>query len=178
MAWNTLGTTPGNGPGGGAKFLFSGSDVTSTQTFYTPGLLLTGGFDGAPNPSTTGVQNVNLIANVEGFSNNFALGQLWLTNTTLVLEQTPGMLAHNGALFVNDLYLFGNSQLVISNDMTVYFVNSNGWTLADITLLGNAQIHQLNSLVIPEPNVMLMWLCGMLTVWAARRRMRRNTQQV
>ena len=177
LAWNTLGTTPGNGPGGGTKFLFSGSDVTSTQTFYTPGLLLTGGFDGVPSNPTTGVQNVSLISEIAGFSNNFAIGQLWLTNTMLVLEQTPGMLNHNGALFVNDLYLFGDSQLVISNDMTVYFVNSNGWTLADITLLGNAQIHQLNSLVIPEPNVLLMWLCGMITVWAARRRTRRNNQQ-
>jgi hypothetical protein len=24
--------------------------------------------------------------------------------------------------------------------------------------------------VIPEPNVLMMWLCGAFTVWAARRR--------
>ena len=75
---------------------------------------------------------------------------------------------------MNDLYLFGGSHLVISNDMAVYFVNSNAWTLADITLLGNAQIHQLTGLgaelVIPEPNVLLMWVCGGITVWAARKR--------
>ena len=115
--------------------------------------------------------------NIAGFTNNFALGELWLTNTTLVLEQAPGMVDTNGALFVNDLYLFGASHLVISNDMTVYFVNSNSWNLSDITLLGNAQIHQLTGyslLATPEPNVLLMWLCGGLTVWAARRRRARR----
>ena len=178
-AWDTLGVNVGtNTAGGGVKFLFSGSGLTSTQTFYTPGLLLTGGFDGVPNNPTTGVQNVDLWS--QGFSNNFAVGELLLTNTTLVIAQTQGLIETNGALFVNDLYLYGSSHLVVSNDMTVYFVNSNGWTLADITLEGNAQIHQLNGLnallVIPEPNVLLMWLCGGVTVWAARRRTRRQRQ--
>ena len=60
---------------------------------------------------------------------------------------------------------------------------SNNWSLANITLLGNAEIHQLTglagttSLVIPEPNVLLMWLCGGVTLWAARRRHRRNAIQ-
>ena len=68
--------------------------------------------------------------------------------------------------------------------MDVYFVNSNDWSLANITLLGNAEIHQLTglggnapSLVIPEPNVLLMWLCGGVTLWAARRRHSRNRQK-
>ena len=175
LHWDTLGVTVGIGTvSNGVKFLFSGTDVTQTQTFASAGLRLTGGFEGSPLNLTSGVQNT--VGYAEGYSNNFAVGQLWLTNTTLVLEQSPGLVATNGALFVNDLFLFGGSHLVINNDMTVYFVNSNAWTLADITLLGNAQIHQLTGLgtelVIPEPNVLLMWLCGALTVWAARRRNR------
>ena len=176
LHWDTLGVNVGtNTSGGGTEFLFSGSGLTQTQQFFHPGLLLTGGFDGAAANPTSGVQFAAGYA--DGFSNNFAIGQLWLTNTTLVLEQTPGV-AVAGGLFVNDLYLFGGSHLVISNNMALYFVNSNAWTLADITLLGNAQIHQLDGLgaleVVPEPNVLLMWLCGGITVWAARRRRGRN----
>ena len=180
LHWDTLGALPStNTAGTGTQFLFSGSAVTHTQVFDHPGLLLTGGFNGdVMGDATTGVQNVS--GSVAGFEGNFAVGQLWLTNTTLLLEQSPGLLATNGALFVNDLYLFGGSHLVISNNMAVYFVNSNAWSLADITLLGNAQIHQLTGLgaelVIPEPNVLLMWLCGALTVWAARRRHNRRHQ--
>ena len=176
LHWDTLGVVAGtNTTGTGTEFLFSGTSLTQTQTFAHPGLLLTGGFVGSPANPTTGVQTVDGYA--DGFSNNFAVGQLWLTNTTLVIEQTPGNTLAGG-LFVNDLDLFGAAHLVISNNMTVYFVNSNAWSLAEITLLGNAQIHQLTGLgallVIPEPNVLLMWLCGGLTVWAARRRRNRH----
>ena len=177
--WNTFNTVAGtNTVGTGAQFLFSGSSVTMTQLFETPWLLLTGGCDGTPDPSSNGVQDVTSFADVTGFDNNFGLGQLWLTNTTLELAQAvPG--PTQNALFVNDLYLFGSSKLVISNNLDVYFVNSNGWAMTDVTLLGNAQIHQLNALnitlsVVPEPNVLLMWLSGAMTLWAARRRRRRK----
>ena len=139
------------------------------------GLLLTGGFIGMPADATA----VQLVSTVpDGFSNNFAVGQLWLTNTTLVLAQTPEVVAA-GALFVNDLFLFGAAHLTISNNMAVYFVNSNNWNLAEVTLLPGASIHQLvggSLLATPEPNVLLMWLCGGVTVWAARRRRRNRSQ--
>ena len=175
-SWNTLNVSVGkNSAGDGTQFIFSGTGLASTQTFYTTGLLLTNGFNGIAATSNA-VQDT--LGYAEGFSNNFAVGQVWLTNTTLVLAQAPGMLETNGALFVNSLYLFDNAHLIISNDMTVYFANSNGWSMSDITLWGNAQIHQLTNLeslmVIPEPNVLLMWLCGGITVWAARRRRRQN----
>ena len=140
--------------------------------------MLTGGFTTLTGSLTTGVQNVS--GTVAGFVTNFAVGELELTNTTLVLAPTVPTDGVTNALFVNDLFLYG-AHLVISNDMQLYFVNSNTWNLADITLLGNAQIHQLSglgaSLIIPEPNVLLMWLCGGFTLWAARRRRRRNQIQ-
>jgi hypothetical protein len=169
--WETLATTPGtNTTGTGAKFLFSGSSVTQTQVFATPGLRLTGGFEGTTS-STTAVQEVYEFDTVAGFSNNYAVGQLWLTNTTLEIADPPD----TGALFVNDLDLFGDAHLIISSNMDVYFVNSNNWSLANITLLGNAEIHQLEATgaslsVVPEPSVLLLWLAGALTLWAARRR--------
>ena len=178
--WNTmnawLGTNSWN-IGTGAKFLFDGADVTATQQFVHPGLLLTGGFSGTPSPLSNGVQDVTSLEAVSGFSNNFAVAQLWLTNTTLALAPAVP-LGPVGALFVQDLYLFGGAQLVINDNMRLYFVNSNNWSLANVTLLGSAQLHQLNplnaeippSLSVPEPNVLVMWLSGLATLYAARRR--------
>ena len=65
--------------------------------------------------------------------------------------------------------------MIISNDMRLYFVNSNAWTMADIVLLGNAEIHQLQGgelLLIPEPNLLLLCLSGAAVLAAARRRRR------
>jgi hypothetical protein len=41
-----------------------------------------------------------------------------------------------------------------------------------VTLLGGAGLHQLTTefSAIPEPNVLLLWLGGVVTVFAARRR--------
>ena len=173
--WSTLNVTPGAGPGLGTEFLFSGAGVSHTQEFFHVGLLLTNGFVGTPNPLSNGVQEVSAYGDVAGFVNNFAVGELILTNTTLVLEQATPSLATN-ALFVNDLFLYGAAQLVISNNMQVYFVNSNTWDMSQITLWGDAQIHQLSGAVlpvilsVPEPNVLLMWLAGAGTFWVARRR--------
>ena len=176
-SWNTLNVTPGtNTIGTGTEFLFSGAG--STQYFQTPGLLLTGGFVGLAS-NATAPQLVSGTA--AGFGGNFAVGQLVLQDAHLTLTPSGAPDGLTNALFVNDLFLYGASMLVISNDLQVYFVNSNSWNLADITLLGNAQIHQLTglgaSLVIPEPNVLLMWLCGGVTLWAARRRHRRSQAQ-
>ena len=143
LAWDTMDALLGTNTyniGTGAKFLFSGASVTQTQAFTTPGLLLTGGFSGSPNPTTNGVQDVTTVSSVSGFNDNFAVAQLWLTNTTLSLASSLPA-GPVGALFVQDLYLFGGSKLVISSNMSVYFINSNSWDMANITLLGSAQIH-------------------------------------
>ena len=175
--WNTLNATPGSDSGSGTKFVFDGAGLTLTQRLNTIVLLLTDGFVGTPSPLTNGVQYISAYGDVTGFTNNFAIGELELTNTTLLLAQALSSSTTN-ALFVNDLFLSADSRLIISNDMRVYFVNSNTWGMSQITLLGNAQIHQLLigtslPLAIPEPNVLLMWIAGAVTLVAARRRRRR-----
>ena len=65
---------------------------------------------------------------------------------------------------------------IISNNTVLYFVNSNNWSLANVTLLGNGEIHQLelqNVASVPEPSVVLLWLCGFATVYGASRRAKR-----
>src|SRR5262249_13258539 len=106
LTWDTqnasLGTNTFN-IGTGTKFLFEGASLTQTQLFRHPGLLLTGGFVGTP-ASVTDTQAVSSFAAVTGFVTNFAVGQLWLTNTTLMLAQTVPSPSVTNALFVNDLY--------------------------------------------------------------------------
>lgn len=173
--WNTLNVTPGSTTTvASTEFLFQGTGANSTQTFATVGLLLTNGFTTISNNE----QVVSSYGAVSGFDNNFALGELAISNTTLVLAQTTPSSITN-ALFVNDLYLFAGAQLVISNNMDVYFVNSNGWDISQITLDSGAKIYQLSGspipLTVPEPSVLLMWLAGALTLWAAHRRANRTT---
>jgi fibronectin-binding autotransporter adhesin len=186
-SYNTLNTTPGGSGAAGTKFIFDGTNTVSssgyTQTFYTAGLKLTGGFVGVP-PSATATQNVSSFPAVTGFDNNYALDRLELgnlgTNSTMELSASAdigGASGNTNALFVNDLWLFGSSDLIISNNTVLYFVNSNNWSVADVTLLGNGQIHQLTLeqvASVPEPSVVLLWLCGIGTVYAARRRAKRR----
>ena len=174
--WQTLNTAPGSGADNGTRFEFDGAGLTLTQRFNTVGQLLTGGFIDSPAPTSNGVQHVSAFANVTGFDNNFALAQLVLTNTTLLVAQATPSPTIN-ALFVNDLFLSADAHLVVSNNMRLYFVNSNSWDLAQVTLLGSAQLHQLAAglpLAVPEPNVLLMWLAGLATLYVARRRRQRQ----
>ena len=165
--WNTLNVTPGS-TADGTKFQFAG-DGANTQQFFHAGLLLTGGFVGT-TASTTDVQTVTAFTNVTGFDTNFAVGTLDLTNTTVELSQSfPG--SQTNALFVNTLDIFGTSELIISNGMRVYFIYSNNWNIANVALVGDAEIHQLTlTAVVPEPSVLLLWVSGLATVYAARRR--------
>ena len=42
--------------------------------------------------------------------------------------------------------------LIISNNVQVYFVNSNGFSSAEVTLLGNSGLHQLITTPSQCPN--------------------------
>jgi hypothetical protein len=182
-SYSTLNTTPGSSGASGTKFIFDNASAVGTaltQQFFTAALKLTGGFVGAPSPAATGVQLVSSFAAVTGFDDNFALDRLEIgntgTNSTLELSASAdigGASGNTNALFVNDLWLFGSSDLIISNNTVLYFVNSNNFSSADITLLGNGEIHQLESQqlsTVPEPSVVLLWLCGLGTAYAAGRR--------
>ncbi len=182
-SYNTFNTTAGGSGAGGTRFIFNGTNTESassyTQQFFTAGLKLTGGFTGTPSPSATGVQLVSSFPAVTGFQNNFALDSLQLgnagTNSIMELSASADIGGGSGvnALFVNDLWLFGGSQLIISNNVDLYFVNSNGWNSANYTLLGNAELHQLQENpidAVPEPGVILLWLSGGATLYFARRR--------
>ncbi len=181
--YDTMNTTPGGSGAAGTKFIFDGTNTVSssgyTQQFFTAGLKLTGGFSGTPSPLSNGVQFVTSFPAVTGFVDNFALDRLEIgnlgTNSILELFDSFPSDGTNAALFVNDLWLLGSSQLILSNNTVLYFVNSNAWSMANISLLGNAELHQLTLeqvSAVPEPSVILLWVCGIATVYAARRRAR------
>jgi hypothetical protein len=185
-SYSTFNTTPGGSGANGTKFIFdnaSGPGTVLTQQYFTAGLKLTGGFVGIPNPLSNGVQFVSSFPAVTGFTNNFALDRLEIgnlgTNSLMELSASAdigGASDDTNALFVNDLWLFGSSDLIISNNTVLYFVNSNNWTMANVTLLGNGELHQLELQIpatVPEPSVVLLWLCGFATVYGSRRRAKR-----
>jgi len=139
---NTYNTTVG-------KFLFDGGG--HTQQFFTAALDLG---PGGIYPTLPGATNV-LPGHLP--TNNFVLGTLELSNFSTVMVTdafvTDGQRA---ALYVENLWLGPSSLLIISNDVSVYFIHSNNWSFANVALLGNAELHQL----VPEPSVMLLLVVG------------------
>ena len=107
---------------------------------------------------------------------NWALGSLQIgTNTIVRIDDPFTYSGTNAALYLNSLILNPGSLLIIGPHVQVYFVASNGWNASQVDLVGNPSdlnsisgIHQL--MVIPEPNVLVLWLSGLATVIAARRR--------
>jgi len=174
------------------KFAFDGG-LGLTQTFTVAGHDLG---PGQIDPLLTAT-NIGwwTSAPIPGYSNNFALGTLEISNFSTV-RVTDAFLGVTGlgsndfltaGLYLENLYLGVNSLLIIDPNVQVYFRNSNNWSLANIRLLNNqgsfygdaydynntiSGLHQIT--VIPEPNVALLWLAGAATAYAARRRTRRG----
>jgi hypothetical protein len=186
--WNTFNTTAGGSGAGGTKFIFDGTNTVSgtgvTQVFFTAGLKLTGGFVGVPSTATE-TQNVSSFAAVAGFVNNFALDRLEIGNlgTNSIFELADSFPGDGkvAALFVNDLFLFGSSKIVISNNAVLYFVNSNNWSAANLVLIGDGAIRQLTLFeevsTVPEPGVALLWISGIVTLYAAHRRNKKSSKR-
>jgi len=169
--WDTLNVTVGLTGAGATKFVFDDVAANGTQSWSHAGILLTGGFLGLPSPLSNGVQEVSSFAAVTGFQSNFALGRLEIgnagTNSLVMVADSFTGDGNTAALFVNDLFIFGASQLIVSNDTRVYYVNANSWSSANVTLLGNAEIHQLQ--VIPEPSALLLITAAVGLAWLRRR---------
>lgn len=140
---------------------------------------------GSPNPvpNATNEAPVGLDLNIPGFSNNFALGTLEISDFTTVrvsdaFSGLPGLGTNDGltaGLYLDNLLMGFDSFLIISSNVQVYFKSSNTWDTANFLLEGNPTfdnaingLHQLA--VVPEPGVVFLWLCGFVTVYAARRR--------
>ena len=174
------------------KFLFSGG-LSLTQTFYTAGHNLG---PSATNPTNAlpvfGATNAVQLLDFPGYSNNFALGTLEISDFSTVRVSDafigmPSLGTNDGlvaGLYLSSLVLGPNPLLVIDTNVQVYFVNSNNWSLANIRLLNNQSpdfggdafsynntingLHQL--VLVPEPNVLRLWSVGALTVCFLRRR--------
>jgi hypothetical protein len=171
----------------GAKFIFDGG--SHTQAFYVAGINMQGTGTTAMAPIETSPTNSIAFKTEDpifGFSNNFALGTLEIgnpgTNSTLVLIDSFGTIGSNdnrvAGLYLETLTLFGNSILLISNNVQVYTKITNNVFLdgpnQNVFILGNGSFHML--LVVPEPSVLLLCCAGTITGLAVRRsrRMRRR----
>jgi hypothetical protein len=159
------------------KFVFDGT-LNLTQQFATAGDNI-GSLTTASDFSQVqvGTLDPNVLAQ---YSNNFALGTLELSgiSTTEVFDANVvggrGHGALEAALFLTDLTLGTGTRLIISNNVQVYFISSNGFSSAQVDLLSGAGLHQLVTELsaVPEPNVLLLWLSSIVTIYAARRRNR------
>ena len=161
----------------GGDFVFANT-LGATQQFAVAGHDFGPGVTSSTNTVPTTVPALTLAA----YSNNFALGTLQISDSTTV-EVTdafcllgPGTyVGQDAALYLDNLYIGSNSLLLIAGNVQLYFINSNNWDMANIELEGNPGLdNSINGIhqfaVIPEPSVVLLWLCGFATIYAARRR--------
>jgi len=152
-------------------FLFN-SDPTATQSFTVAGLNLgnldtDGGLNTVPVPTL----DPDLLPQ---FSNNFALGTLIVDPPFQFSLIGPDSGPTTHGLFLTNLVIDPGASILISNNVQVYFVTSNGWNSSQITLVGNAGLHQLVlDVVVPEPSIFLLCASGLAALSAVRRRLAR-----
>ncbi|HXI84385.1 MAG TPA: autotransporter-associated beta strand repeat-containing protein [Verrucomicrobiae bacterium] len=167
------------------------SDFVFANTLGLTQVFAAAGHDFGPAASmaTNRIEGLNADPfSLPQYSNNFALGTLEISDFTTVRVtdafSTLGPGTNDGfeaALYLDNLFLGSNSLLLIGSNVQLYFINSNSWSMANVQLEGNPNfdnslngIHQLA--VIPEPSVVLLWLSGITTLCAARRRQARARQ--
>jgi hypothetical protein len=176
------------------KFVMDG---LSTQQFYVAGINL-GGYNSSQQPSnevyfTNGFGQIfstnsflfGTADSIYGYSNNFALGTLALSSfsTTVLMDAFGTVGTDDGkvaGLYLSTLTLNPGSLLVISNNVELYFKNTNGITGIslgtlnpgdNVLLLDGSSFHQLN--VVPEPSILMLMTIGAFgIVWHRRRKAR------
>ena len=165
----------------GGDFVFANT-LGATQQFATAGH----DFGPGASSSTSMVLSTVNPLTLAAYSNNFALGTLQISDSTTVEVTDAFSLLGPGtndgqeaALYLDNLYIGSNSLLLIAGNVQLYFINSNNWDMANIELEGNPGLdNSLNGIhqfaVIPEPSVLLLWLCGFATIYGARRRYARR----
>ena len=172
------------------KFVMDGQ---GTQQFFVAGINL-GGFASSIQPSNeiffstgSGTFSTNGFSFAKddsafGYSNNFALGTLELSDvSTTVLMDSFGTVGSNdnnvAGLYLDSLTLDPGSLLIISNNVELYFHSTNGVTGVGLGTLGagdnvlildGGSLHQLT--VVPEPSVLMLLSIGAFAIVGYRRR--------
>jgi len=172
------------------KFVMNGQ---GTQQYFVAGINL-GGFASSVQSSNeiyfsngSGTFSTNGFSfakgdSAYGYSNNFALGTLELSDlSTTVLMDSFGTVGSNdnkvAGLYLNDLTLDPGSLLIISNNVELYFQSTNGVTGIGLGTLGagdnvlildGGSFHQLT--VVPEPSILMLLSIGAFAIVGYRRR--------
>jgi len=183
----------------GGMFVNSGATIGGTGIFNNT-LTLGSGGTLAPGMGGAGVLTVSSLNLTNGFVYNWELGLTATdrvdvttasglaylgTNWTLNLSAEAGVSDlsqwQGSGVLTDSFVLFqlasGSAPAGLTNDVT--FVGNDNWDVsqARVSVVGNQVLLTgvyFNSAlaVIPEPSVLLMWLAGGVTLWAARRRHR------
>ena len=176
----------------------SGATVGGTGIFDSA-LTLASGAILSPGQGGAGLLTVNSLNLSSGFVYDWELGmtatdQVDVTTLnglnyfgsdqwTLQLGAEPGVSAlaqwQGSDMLTNSFVLFQFNGLAPASLTNAIILGSGGWdasqakvTVAgDQVLLSGVSFNQAIA-VIPEPNVLLMWLAGTVTLWVARRRHR------
>ena len=181
----------------GGMFVNSGGTVGGTGTFYNTLTLASGG-NLSPGMGGAGLLTVSSLSLSNGFVYDWELGltvtdrvdvttadglMYFGTNWTLSLSTEAGVSAltqWQGIDMTNDVFVLfqlgsGSAPAGLTNDVT--FIGGGGWNVsqARVSVVGNQVLLSgvyFNNVIeaIPEPNVLLMWLAGAVTVLFARRR--------
>ncbi|MEI8315598.1 MAG: autotransporter-associated beta strand repeat-containing protein, partial [Verrucomicrobiota bacterium] len=186
-------------------FVNNGATVGGTGTFYSALTLASGGVL-SPGEQGAGVLTASSLSLSNGFVYNWELGltatdrvdvvtanglEFFGTNWTLNLGAEAGVSAleqWQGMGMTNDVFVLFQveSGLVpygLTNDVTI--VGSSRWDVsqARVSVVGNQVLLSgvfFNNAIeaVPEPNVLLMWLVGIVVWVIARRRHRRAALQL
>ena len=184
-------------------FVHSGATVGGTGIFDSALTLASGGIL-APGQSGAGLLTVSSLSLSNGFVYDWELGMtatdrvdvttlsglnyFGSNHWTLQLGAEPGVSAmaqwQGSGVLTDQFVLFQFNGSAPASLTNAFILGGGGWdaSQARVSIVGNQVLlsglmFNQSFVVIPEPNVLLMWLAGGFTLWAARRR-RRNLKLV